>query len=389
LKSSLIILILLLAFYTKAQQNLISNPSFEDTIYCNVGVTDITQIKSWYSPTINSTFVTSYCHNISYFPRTGSVCVGGFTYYFGVGEQYNYYANKFTDTLNPNKVYCFKMFLKLYNKIKYGSNNFAVFIENSHIFYPTTSFLAPATPIATLNTTIIDTIYQEFSFLYNASGGETDFMIGGYMPYSSANYPLIYPTNQYDGSFFVYDDFSMVPTDIDLGPDTTLCTESDSLLLGEPNWTETNYKWYANGVLIDTIHGQIKVKPNNTTSYLVQKETSCITTFDTLLVTNSGACPVLSTDIKNPIIPNVFSPNGDDINEYWKITLPSGSKLNNLVVYNRWGNIVFTTVDTIKPWFGRTTSGEICSEGVYFFVLRYTDAKGEEQKKNGYISLFR
>jgi hypothetical protein len=40
-------------------------------------------------------------------------------------------------------------------------------------------------------------------------------------------------------------------------------------------------------------------------------------------------------------------------------------------------------------WDGRTTSGEPCSDGIYFYVLKYTDAKGEVQNKKGYISLFR
>ena len=108
-----------------------------------------------------------------------------------------------------------------------------------------------------------------------------------------------------------------------------------------------------------------------------------------MVVTYIGSCPVLPTDIAEPIIPNVFTPNGNDVNEYWRITLPIGSKLKELEVYNRWGNTVFTSGGTIKPWFGRTSSGEPCSEGVYFYVLKYTDAKGVEQKKNGYISLFR
>ncbi len=384
-------IIICCTFYIKAQQNLVLNGGFEDTLFCSSGVSSINQIKYWYSPTINSSFVTSFCHNASFGPHKGSVCVGGYSYYsFGLpSEQFNYYANKFSDTLKPLSRYCFKMFIKLNKDFKEGSDNFGVFFDNATISYTTTSYLAPATPVATLATPVIDSVYKPFYFLYTSIGGETDFMIGGYKSYSNSNYPLVFSNALNSGSFFVYDDFSLVPTDIDLGNDTTLCTESDSLLIGEPNWVETNYKWYANGILIDTIHGQIKVKPNSNTTYIVQKETSCITTFDTLLITYTGACPVLPSDIKEPIIPNVFSPNGDDVNEYWKINLPAGSKLNNLEVYNRWGNVVFTSVDTIKPWFGRTTSGETCSEGVYFYVLRYTDAKGQEQKINGYISLFR
>lgn len=381
------------AFFTiKAQQNIILNGNMEDTNYCNITGFNITQLKHWYNPTNNSSYAEHYCvynNPGKYGSRSGFGCSGGYTYITNSNpDGFMYIANKFSDTLKIGQKYCFNLYLKLTYQFRHGSNNLGIFIENTNIYYPTFS-LVPSLPVAVLPNTITDTIYQKFNFLYSAMGNETDFMIGGYMPYTIANYPLLYPTHQADGSFFVYDDFSMVPTEIDLGPDTTLCAESDSILMGEPNWVETKYKWYANGILIDTIHGQLKVKPNSTTTYIVQKETSCITTFDTLLVTYTGACPILPTDIKEPVIPNVFSPNGDDVNESWRITLPNGAKLNNLEVYNRWGNIVFTSEGTIKPWFGRTSSGEACSEGVYFFVLRYTDTKGEEQKKNGYISLFR
>ncbi|MES2130800.1 MAG: hypothetical protein V4506_00540 [Bacteroidota bacterium] len=39
---------------------------------------------------------------------------------------------------------------------------------------------------------------------------------------------------------------------------------------------------------------------------------------------------------------------------------------------------------TFIEWDGRTTAGEACSSGVYFYVLRYTDAKGDNQKRTVY-----
>ncbi len=38
---------------------------------------------------------------------------------------------------------------------------------------------------------------------------------------------------------------------------------------------------------------------------------------------------------------------------------------------------------------GCTTSGEACTEGVYYYALQYTEVKGEVQKLKGFISLFR
>jgi len=61
-------------------------------------------------------------------------------------------------------------------------------------------------------------------------------------------------------------------------------------------------------------------------------------------------------------------------------------------VYNRWGNLVYSLplkTQTVIAWDGRTTSGEKCNEGVYYYTLEYTNPKGEKVKKNGYVSLFR
>jgi hypothetical protein len=40
-------------------------------------------------------------------------------------------------------------------------------------------------------------------------------------------------------------------------------------------------------------------------------------------------------------------------------------------------------------WDGLTTSGEPCTDGVYFYTLKCVDANGDEQKKNGYITLIK
>ena len=379
-----------------AQQNLVLNGGFEDTLWCEpYGNGDVTKFNYVTNPTTGSPDAYHYCgYNSLTFnstrSRNGWGRVGFYLNSIIGMDIREYLQMLIRDSLVKNTRYCFLAYFRTINPCQYINSSVGVKFFNTQQFYNSNGVIPVLPDIQNVNSNMIDTFaYVLVNGLYIASGGEKNIIIGNFLTDVNSNFILKYPLNQIDRSYVTIDDVSLVPIDIDLGNDTTICTESDSLLIGEPNWVETNYKWYANGILIDTIHGQIKVKPNSNTTYIVQKETSCITTFDTLLVTYTGACPVLPSDIKEPVIPNVFSPNGDDVNEFWKITLPAGSKLNNLEVYNRWGNVVFTSVDTIKPWFGRTTSGETCSEGVYFYVLRYTDAKGQEQKINGYISLFR
>jgi gliding motility-associated-like protein len=386
--------------FTKAQQNLVLNPGLEDTLFCSFTST-VTQFSNWYNPTLNSSWGNHYCvYQIATAPkpRTGYGCIYHFSYYPSVTNSASYAGGELSQRLIKNKTYCVNFYFRNVldpNPLatnpwgsKYGTNNVCVYLDTVK-FYNPTFYIYPKAANDSLSYTILDSVWHKYTYLHTAQDNEKFFMLGQCRTYENADYPLLFSTAQTNGNMVVYDDFSIMPVDIDLGNDTNMCVESDSLLIGESNWTETSYKWFANGILIDTLHGQIKIKPNSNTTYVVQKQTSCITTSDTLVVTYTGTCPVLPTDITEPIIPNVFTPNGDDINEYWRITLPTAAKLLDLEVYNRWGNIVFASEGTIKPWFGRTSSGEPCSEGVYFYVLKYTDAKGEEQSKNGYVSLFR
>lgn len=105
-----------------------------------------------------------------------------------------------------------------------------------------------------------------------------------------------------------------------------------------------------------------------------------------------GNCPPVIDVTSDILIPNIFTPNNDSINDVWRFSLGKGSHLKNLSVFNRWGNLIDintrTSVSEIN-WDGRTTSGEPTSVGVYFYVLQYSDAKGNEYKKNGYITLIR
>jgi gliding motility-associated-like protein len=82
-------------------------------------------------------------------------------------------------------------------------------------------------------------------------------------------------------------------------------------------------------------------------------------------------------------IANVFSPNDDGYNDLFKI---QGLTENDQVsIFNRWG-IKVTTFKSSEGWDGRTTSGEFCSEGVYYYVL---ETKEKNNSKKGFIHLLR
>jgi gliding motility-associated-like protein len=92
-------------------------------------------------------------------------------------------------------------------------------------------------------------------------------------------------------------------------------------------------------------------------------------------------------------LPNVFSPNGDQSNEAFVPFPYRGVKKIDLQVFNRWGQVVFTTEDPDIGWNGlQKDSNEPVPEGVYYYVCTVTFARlaGEElEQLTGYVHILR
>jgi gliding motility-associated-like protein len=68
-------------------------------------------------------------------------------------------------------------------------------------------------------------------------------------------------------------------------------------------------------------------------------------------------------------LPNVFTPNGDSDNDYWKPTRSSFVEKVDMKVYSRWGILVFQTSDPDINWDGKQmNSDNIVSPGVYYYI---------------------
>lgn len=81
-----------------------------------------------------------------------------------------------------------------------------------------------------------------------------------------------------------------------------------------------------------------------------------------------------------------FSPNGDGINEYLIIScLPAQ---NQLLVFNRWNQMVFTANNYQNTWTGIDNQGVAVPDGTYYWVLK--DKSNTENKLyKGYTTIIR
>jgi gliding motility-associated-like protein len=87
-------------------------------------------------------------------------------------------------------------------------------------------------------------------------------------------------------------------------------------------------------------------------------------------------------------IPNVFTPNGDNINDVFKIN-SVGVKSLHCTIFDRWGLKLYEWTGLSGFWDGNTHSGIKTTTGTYFYVVEYTDMKDVTTNEKGFLSLFR
>ncbi len=126
--------------------------------------------------------------------------------------------------------------------------------------------------------------------------------------------------------------------------------------------------------------------PEDVTSFVIKS-----------ILTDDNGC-IDSTTVTIPVkeatlnIPNVFTPNGDGVNEDFRITIADDEERllsevfesNTLTVYNRQGRIVFQKDNYESGEF----DGKNLSDGVYFYILQ---CRGQIKTEtyNGYVHIFR
>lgn len=89
----------------------------------------------------------------------------------------------------------------------------------------------------------------------------------------------------------------------------------------------------------------------------------------------------------NIFIPNAFTPNQNGLNEEFKV-LYKNSKGAVLSIYNRWGQLIFTSNNINKGWDG-TFDGNPCQEDVYYYIVDYTNNDNEVRQLKGNFTLIR
>jgi len=190
------------------------------------------------------------------------------------------------------------------------------------------------------------------------------------------------------------------------------CTLEEHFMLTEPEYwsldlgSDTSVAFGTSFILSPVIHGQPKgvlqliwsdEQCDNCLSRTIEA-TSGITY--KVLVTDENGCTsedAITIDVfidRDLFIPNIFSPNGDQINDRFIITSGSGlEEISELAIYDRWGNLVFQEFhfqpnDPTLSWDG-LMKGKLLNPSVYVYKLIVVFKDNIRETRFGDVTLIR
>ena len=147
---------------------------------------------------------------------------------------------------------------------------------------------------------------------------------------------------------------------IDLGVDDFLCS-GQSVFLN-----------------LDSLNGNFLWSTDETTNQILIEEAGVYSVF-----IDDRGCTLTDTikfeECSEIKIPNIFTPNGDLINDYF---YPETEGIDTLIIwiYDRWGKRVFITEDFKTGWDGKI-NGQLAPDGQYYWVIYYIENKSGNIRK--------
>ncbi len=91
-------------------------------------------------------------------------------------------------------------------------------------------------------------------------------------------------------------------------------------------------------------------------------------------------------------VPNVFTPDGDDYNEAFTPIFYSGYDPfdYHLMIFNRWGEIMFESYDVTQGWDGTYSDGGLVEDGVYIWTIEFSESMTDKRHKhNGHVTVLK
>ncbi|MFL5742383.1 MAG: gliding motility-associated C-terminal domain-containing protein [Flavisolibacter sp.] len=167
------------------------------------------------------------------------------------------------------------------------------------------------------------------------------------------------------------------PIVVKVSPADTLVTPGSQVQLSSSfSRPPVSYAWNPADLLTNAVSTSVVTVP------VIRNSVITLTTID-----ENGCSSGASSSIHLFIpfyMPNAFTPNGDGINDLYRIPPYVLVDVMEFSIYDRWGNKVFATNDRNKGWDGRV-GGSAAATGVYIFMIRLHKGKDEQLYKGSFL----
>lgn len=168
---------------------------------------------------------------------------------------------------------------------------------------------------------------------------------------------------------------------ISAGPDKTIVEGDEATLNGSGIANPVSIAWTPANTIVSggNTYTAIAKPLTNTTYTLTVKNSDNCTSTDDVVITVSPYC------IKAM---NAFTPNGDGQNDKWLVTNGGCTKEIKVAVYNRYGNVIYTSNNYSNDWDG-TYKGKPVADGTYYYSVTYQTITGKMITISGDVTILR
>lgn len=304
-------------------QNLVPNPSFEEYDYCPTGTNDPQAVATWFNPTMATPDYYNACAS-----NGGGVPINDWGYQEAQND--NGYIGIITYGQSLNAV------------------NYREYFE-----------------VELLETLVTGKTY--YWCMYVSLLDSTD--------YASNNIGISLTNSQL--SNFSSEEMLISP----------IYWNSTEIITDNINWTKISGSFIANGgekfLIIGNFYSEANTSYQQVNTNSLNGEFAYYYVDNVYLGLENCSSDPQDTQIIVLEMPNVFTPNGDGINDILTFATINGINEYTISIINRWGNEVYHGEDEFK-WDGKY-QGEFVTDGVYYYRIEYN----KNESKTGFVQVVR
>lgn len=388
-----------------AGQNLVPNWSFELIDSCPPGhymASDTWVVQNWNVPpgsiTTPDLFSTCFNGSVPIFPHENISVPQNFMgnaypktgdNYMGMLLKYGYQTGGENLQVNlTTPMTAGQSYLCGFNVMRADSSYYIIDKVGMHISdIPQPQIMNQTMPLSPQIENTSGLMYDSINWInvedvYVASGGEQFITIGNFYNNVNTNADSILSNvdpNWALTGYYLLDDVYIFPYEENLQIEfpNQVCS-GETITLSATG--SAKYDWYIDGVWYSS---------DSTISFIAEQNTQIsVSGYEDSL---SHFIEVIDCPIDcggEPIIPNVFTPNGDNINDFF---YPNeiNAGCYTITIINRWGNQIYHCSRDQGFWNGTTQNGENVNEGVYFYIIEVEDNLGVKRTYHGHVTVSR